>query len=414
MNLIIADETLENFRGHSFEYSRSVYETAAERGYPCTTLTRTCVSTEIADQIAAIPCFTFNIGHTFRLPLAFRFLPRQVYLHCLGLWNQWVHGRMMLHDLKQAQPQLDLNAETIVIAPTVYFNQIIPFVEWAEQLPVEQCPQFALVLHSSAYPQFTDTDHWERLYRRAFARLERSRVVQNFHLFTDAEDLVDEFQDYTRLSVHLAPIPHSGGVVNGHGRSHCRDVNQPIRITYLGDSSRRNKGFRFFGGLFHRLRPYFESGQIVAEIQASLGDSTWQDERLSLARLHDRPGITVHDGPMGTDGYYGLLDRADIVVLPYTTETYHSQTSGVFSEAVAHGKPVVVPRGTWMARQLKKHAVGVTFIPEDPQSLHEAVVDAIDRYHELSDCAARRAVMWSSRHCVPAYLDTIFKTVGVA
>jgi glycosyltransferase involved in cell wall biosynthesis len=86
----------------------------------------------------------------------------------------------------------------------------------------------------------------------------------------------------------------------------------------------------------------------------------------------------------------------------------------VFSEAVAYGKPVIVPRGTWMARQLRDHAAGVTFIPDDLQSMYEAVVEAIHRYDELNDCAMRRADHWRRQHCVPTYLDTIFDTIGAA
>jgi glycosyltransferase involved in cell wall biosynthesis len=174
-----------------------------------------------------------------------------------------------------------------------------------------------------------------------------------------------------------------------------------------------NKGFQLFAPLLHRLRPYFEAGRIVAELQASISHAGWRQVQTALRRLREMSSVTLHEGPLSSQDYYGLLERAGIVVLPYSTETYHSQTSGVFSEAVAHGKPVVVPRGTWMARQLKDHAAGVTFIPKDLQSLHESVVEAIGRYRELGDLAVQRAARWRQRHSAPAYLDTIFQAIGV-
>jgi glycosyltransferase involved in cell wall biosynthesis len=244
--------------------------------------------------------------------------------------------------------------------------------------------------------------------------MERSEARHNFHLFTDAEDLVDEFQGYTSLPVHQLPIPHSGG--NNCETEFDHDIDRstgPLRIAYLGDSTRLNKGFDLFAPLFHRLRGHLESGRIVAELQASVGDSAWPQIRTGIRRLIAMPGVTLHERSMASEEYYDLLARSHFVVLPYTTETYHSQTSGVFSEAVAHGKPVVVPRGTWMARQLRDRAAGVTFIPRDAQSLYAAVLEAIERYDELSECAIERSGPWRKQHCVPAYLDRVFKTIGV-
>jgi glycosyltransferase involved in cell wall biosynthesis len=406
MNLIIADMTLQDFAGHSFEYSRCLSHAAENRGYRCVTLARNCVTAEVTRAIAAIPCFSNHAGPLSHLPVPVRILRR--------CWNQCVHARMMLQDLKEAEPRIELNAKSVVVAPTVYWNHIVPFARWAEQIASKRRPRFALILHTSAYPEFTNSDHRERLYRYAFARLERSQARQNFHLFADTEELVEELQSYTNMPVNWVPIPHSGGTSGINLPAPLRrDVNPPIRITQLGFSNGLNKGFQHFAPLFHRLRPYFESGQIVAELQASISHAGWRQVQTALRRLREMSSVTLHEGPLSSEDYYGLLERAGIVVLPYSTETYHSQTSGVFSEAVAHGKPVVVPRGTWMARQLKDHAAGVTFIPKDLQSLYESVVEAIERYRELGDLAVQRAARWRHRHSAPAYLDTIFQAIGV-
>jgi glycosyltransferase involved in cell wall biosynthesis len=415
MNLIIADTTLTDLSGHSFEYSRSLCENAQQRGFNCTTLAQVYVSAQVIREIPTIPCFSHGVGHVFMLPLAMRAISRQLDLGWQPRFNQWAHGRMMFYDLRDTESKLELTSETLVIVPTTYDNQIGAYVRWAESLPAQRRPRFALVFHSSAYPEFTHNDRWEQLYRRAFARLERSPAVTHFRLFTDTEELAEEFEGYTRLPVHVVPIPHATGTSSPEAaRSRRYHSQDPICVSYLGFSNGLNKGFYNFGPLFSRLRPYFESGRIVAEIQGNISTPEWPHVQSSLRRLREMPQVTLHEQPLSTDEFYGLMNRADVVVLPYTTETYHSQTSGVFSEAVAHGKPVVVPRGTWMARQLKEHAAGVTFIPKDLQSLYDAVVESVDRYAELSQRAAERAPRWRARHCVPSYLDAIFRTMGAA
>jgi glycosyltransferase involved in cell wall biosynthesis len=416
MNLIIADPTLHDMAGHSFEYARSLSANADSFGYRCTTLTQRCVSDDVRGAMSTVPCFSYRVEHNFRPPHLMRLLGPCRFLYALRCWNQAVHKRMMLRDLQEAESKLELNTSSLVISPTMYVNQIMPLVEWAERLPIEKRPQFALVFHSSAYPEFTHSDVMERLYRRGFRRLERSPVRRHFHLFTDTQELVDEFQGYTSLAVNQVPIPHAGGVEK-EDSPRCplpsSGGQKPLRLTYLGYSNGPNKGFHYFAPLLERLRPQLEAGKLQVELQANVPHASWHPVQSGLRRLRQMQGVTLQVQALNSKEYYRLLERADLVLLPYTTETYHSQTSGVFSEAAAHGKPVIVPRGTWMARQLKADAAGVTFIPKDLTSMHEAVLNGLGRHEELGKLAARRAPAWRARHSVPAYLDTIFKTVGV-
>ncbi len=406
MNLIIADATLHDFRGHSFEYSRSLSSAAQERGMGCVTLAPQRASGDIARHLHVVPCFTYHHEHVFKMPLPIR--------RYRARWNQWVHGRMILQDLKEVESHIETSSESIVLVPTVYMNLILPFVHWAEQLPRERRPQFVLVCHASAYEEVTDSDHVANMYRQTFARIERSETARHFHVFTDSDELADEYRGYTKLPVAVVPIPHSGGTADCEAHApRRRQPDQPIRLTQIGFSNGANKGFQMFAPLLSRLRQELESGKIVAELQASVTNFDANVVHTTLRRLREMPGVTLREGALSTEEYYGLLDRADIVVQPYNTRTYHSQTSGVFAEAVAHGKPVVIPRGTWMARQLKQHAAGVMFIPNDAQSLYEAVLEAVDRYDELAELAAQRAEPWRKRHCVASYLDTIFNTIGV-
>ena len=71
----------------------------------------------------------------------------------------------------------------------------------------------------------------------------------------------------------------------------------------------------------------------------------------ALCALQQEP-VTLLEDELSINQYEELLDRASLVLLPYQTLYYHSQTSGVFAEAIGRGIPVVVPRGTWMARQV--------------------------------------------------------------
>ena len=47
------------------------------------------------------------------------------------------------------------------------------------------------------------------------------------------------------------------------------------------------------------------------------------------------------------------MNKADLILLPYSQESYSVQTSGIFTEALSMGKPVIVTDDTWMSYELK-------------------------------------------------------------
>ena len=75
------------------------------------------------------------------------------------------------------------------------------------------------------------------------------------------------------------------------------------------------------------------------------------------------------------------------MILPYTLANYHSQTSGVFAEALAQKKAVVCPRGTWMARQTFAFEAGAVFAPDDVEDLAQQtlfVIGALPGFQALA------------------------------
>jgi len=106
MRLMIADPTLRDFAGHSFESAVTLSERAAQRGYRCTTLAVSGVSVEVTREMTTVPCFSYHADHLFRLPVLFRLLPPRHFRYWQGRWNQWVHGRFVLQDLKAVEAKL--------------------------------------------------------------------------------------------------------------------------------------------------------------------------------------------------------------------------------------------------------------------------------------------------------------------
>ena len=110
------------------------------------------------------------------------------------------------------------------------------------------------------------------------------------------------------------------------------------------------------------------------------------------------PRVVLYSEMLDDEQYERLLAMLDIVVMPYTRLNYHAQTSGVFSEAMAMGKTVVCPRGSWMARQAAAFEAGVPFVPDDAEDLARQTLCAIAAQPAFKALAAQRSKAWRRFH----------------
>ena len=408
-HLIIADQSLVNYMGHSFEYAHSIGAYAQSISCKVTILANKLVSQKVIRDINAIPCFRYGLDHSFDSPF-FRTLPNNIGRKLFTEWNYRSHAQTLYLDLCNAEKLIEINSESIVIFHTIRHNQILPIIKWAEHIPKSQCPWFVLVFHFTAYPNFSQPSETAQFYRRALNYLENSSVRDRFCLFTDSHELADEYHNYTKIPVNVLPIPHATPLEVLTNVKNVKDSSFPIRLTYVGDA-RTNKGFHLLPFVFNKLKSEFDNGIIEAEVQANIRTYSEWEIALSINRMRQYKGVKLYETNLSSNDYYGLIDRAGIILLPYTLDYYHSQTSGIFCEALAYGKPVIVPRGSWMAKQLKDNGSGITFIPEDRQSLYEAIIAAICQYKELKTVALKRSSLWQQFHCTSKYMSIIMNSI---
>lgn len=113
------------------------------------------------------------------------------------------------------------------------------------------------------------------------------------------------------------------------------------------------------------------------------------------------------------DDYLANFDRATIVVLPYDAPFYRISTSGVFAEAVAFGKLLVVPSGTWMADKMAEGVgVGSTFEKPTSGSIAGALLNIMRSADRLAPEALRRATNAREEHSCKRYLEKMVSLSG--
>ena len=111
-------------------------------------------------------------------------------------------------------------------------------------------------------------------------------------------------------------------------------------------------------------------------------------------------GADLQLGWRDEEAFADLVASCDLIVLPYDPREYSDASSGIFSHAVAHGKPVVAPAGTWMADQIaQSRAAGLAYPPGGVTEIAGAIKRAISDLGTLSPLASARSVEWRRREC---------------
>lgn len=406
MHLIIADHTLRNFQGHSFEYCRSVRETALQNGWKVTTLGIQDMSPETREALDAEPFFTHGFFHHFPLPRILHGLSEQIQKQLWSRWNFHHHNRSLEKDLCRLLPRCNQVEKTLILFPTFGFNDLLGIIKFAERLDTRSNTQIALVKHFTSRPNLQKDLLPHPLYKKCFDRLQSSRAGSRIHLFADSSDLVEEYLFYLNKPMEVVPIPHTCGFLERDNELEGR----PLVVGYMGDA-RMNKGFHFLPEAITLARASLGEHSFQCEIQANIRNYPEWQIRQAVRFLQQIPDTILHHEALDSSQYEALMKRIDIFVLPYTTEHYHSQTSGVFSEARALGKVTVVSRGTWMAREIQQQGGGILSLPEDPRSIGEAIIQAIREYTELKARARECACSWNKYHNCQSFMNELVSRI---
>jgi len=227
----------------------------------------------------------------------------------------------------------------------------------------------------------------------------------SIRFYTDTEDLVRKHNALSPVQLSQVPIPfRQEKLVNPL----TQEIKDFVHIVYLGDA-RSEKGYQHLPNLIDALwSTYLQSNKVKFTIQSNYNVQGGEVEilaaKLALSQYPESK-IKLIDHPMQPDDYYQLLASADIVVLPYNPQNYQ-RTSGVLTEALAAGKPVVVPDGSWLAQQVDESRASIY---RDPQDLPQAVIRLLENLPTFTQSAQEFSINWRSRQSPDYFLDCLLK-----
>ena len=188
-------------------------------------------------------------------------------------------------------------------------------------------------------------------------------------------------------------VPFEVGIMAGPGlpvrARAAKAAGGPPVVSCIGFANRA-KGYRLLPqALPHVLDRHRDVRFMVHGIVKGSDAEADQPMFDRLAALGEH--VQVRHEVLSPDEYTAWLAEADLLLLPYDPDVYRRRGSGVFSDALHVGIPVVAPKECAFARPAFDDGWGVAMKDYDGHSLGGAVLEALDRLPQLNARAAAAA-----------------------
>ncbi len=331
----------------------------------------------------------------------------------LGIRKEFDHAQLFLRDLERLTAMADIGPRDHVLLGTAHFRELLAVDWFTSRLGRERSPSFHLEFRHPLFcgdpsEEAVEASESLRLQRGVFQLHPAADRSQRIRLYTDTEELRAEYELLTKQNFGVFPIPFRAELISSRSTAQ----SGPLTLVFLGDA-RDEKGFHWLPDLIERMTAdYLQPRRVRFLLQATLGTPAYNPlSGPAMTRLKQFPLSQVElvgeKGPLSPEKYYELASKADIVLLPYERNRYRAASSGTLAEAIAAGRPAVVPADSWMSSQLAPGA-GATF--QDFESFVSAVCHVVDHYARYRSAAETHRREWLKRHSPAALVAAIGAT----
>jgi glycosyltransferase involved in cell wall biosynthesis len=378
VKFISIQHRLGGYSSHHFNEAYGFKRQFARRGKEFVVLANINAQPHVVRELDARPVFD---DPTFRLEWSFEERSRRFVA--------------MLHEHVDRLVKAD-DCVMVTIATQLEAHALI---RWFHDLPERKKPWVVVLFISDRWNR-GGRDEYDRQIAE-FAKLRESishlspKHESRFIFCALTDLLADELSGLLGVTVRPAPMPLDYGQQQTVSRSAIP------RVAILG-GTRREKGSYLIPDIIRATR-----SRVDVEFLVHLTNNTLTaGEAAQLATIANEPGVIVIHEALTLDDYEAALSSADVLLFPYESIPYRKRTSGVFGEAVAFGKPVVVTPGTWMADQIAGgRASGTIAVDIRPTSIVEALAACLANLESHRASAESLSNDWRKTISLSAFVE---------
>ena len=407
MELILIDSGLVNKAGHSYTLAKTVSGALARRKLQYRIFGLSGLDTSITAEIGAIPHFSRwlyecvecsrNENRLRSVAAIFRGAPASS-----SIWSErqtWTALNETFERDLEALPAGVWQKDNLIVVLTITQNQILGLVRFLRGRPREQLP--CVVCNLMLPPSFLSwgavSAHGEKFYRVAF-KLAAPLIGRSLFFTVDSDAMRTLYREHFGLQTDILPIPFDASGPQ-------QTMNGTVRVGFFGDS-RYDKGFQ----LLPRAIELCQRDGLDAEFIVQIHNSGWTQCTIEAeAALRALKGVRLLEGVLSSEDYAAWTGRTDVILLPHDPVLFGAmRASGIFTESVAAGRPVVASRGTFAGTSVENNQVeGEVFAPHTSEALAAAIARLMPRLPACKARAAERAQDFARSHSPGAYIDML-------
>jgi len=317
-----------------------------------------------------------------------------------GSVSYFVERSSFLHDVKSAWRRAPCD---IMFFHSPLAAQFAAVALWLQQFHPDESP-FLIVGFDTPTGNMLTADnpfhYYSRFYRKA-GKLFDLRYLPRTLLFTVDLAVTDDYAELLNLPIQTMPAIHKG---LREPRLRQRDADGLITVAFLGHQ-RFEKGYHLIPEIVRQLLGLPLPLKLLIHNSAAV-DCPFSQQLRALASEH--PRVAFVEKPGDQFHWQDLLDRSDLIVLPYEPDRYRRSGSGVATEAVSEGIPMVVPSGSTMETlAIRYQGCATTFSTWDSHAVTCGIERAVANFEILAKQAEAGAVEWRLSNGVALFVDRV-------
>jgi len=374
----MVEPNLVSYSGHLYNYANSIRTEAIKKELDFKILVSSECDDEIKNNLNAIVIFDKNPVITKFKNLLSRFFIVPF------ITNKFMYKGLVNKDLKF------LNNKWILFFGTANYIDFFALFLWL--LFKRNPPKLILTLRISFFNY--KLKRWSIMFFWYLMGLSMLKFLnyfkKNIYFITDSKNLQEEHRRFTNIKIFLLPIPHT--------RSHVdlKFHNNKINIVTLGPA-RIQKGFI----LIYKLIFKYLSENILTNLNFIIQCSNLPTDLIpyiqKLKELNSQ-NLTLIEENLSEEDYFKAIEESVIVLLPYDSNSYFAQTSGIFTESLSAGKIVITTNNTWMSLQLEEYGSGLVFENDNFDDFYNKFTYAIEHKNSLINNSITTSVKWNNYH----------------
>lgn len=290
------------------------------------------------------------------------------------------------------------SSDKLIVAPAVSQNQIVGLVRTLRAKADGE--RLRVVCQLMFAPNWTPWGRTgklgQRLYRKAFA-LAGPMIGKTLFFTTENEAIAGLYRDQYGIETSILPVPF------GDTEPAAPCSGRPA-FGFFG-YSKCDKGFHLLPEAIEICRAHGLDANFTIQLQ----HSGWEPATVAAERaLRQIPGVRLVEGMLSHAEYTVETRKIDAMLLPYDPVLFGLRGSGIFTQSVAAGRPIIASAGTFAAASIASgKAEGEVFSPQDSAALAAAIMRLCSRLADSHARAAKLSKAFAHKHNAEAYVDVL-------